>query len=95
MLKVPFWLTLAVAVVIAIWGAYRLSLAFRSAKQEQAARARGGLFGQPRRTHALVGIIYLLLSAGLIASSMGWSPLTGLFPATPTKGSPPATKSSR
>lgn len=95
MVKVPFWLTLAVALAVACWGGYRIALATRSQAAQQAAQARGGLFGQSRRRHALLGAIYLILAAMLVASSLGWSPLTTLFPATPGTGSAPAEKSSK
>ncbi|MBK9070241.1 MAG: hypothetical protein IPL79_04460 [Myxococcales bacterium] len=95
MVKVPFWLTLAVALAVASWGGYRIALAMRSKAAQHAAQTRGGLFGQSRRRHALLGTIYLLLAAMLVASSLGWSPLTPWFPATPGEGSAPPVKSSK
>lgn len=95
MVKVPFWLTLAVALAVACWGGYRIALALRSGPAQQAAQARGGLFGQSRRRHALLGVIYVLLAAMLVASSLGWSPLTPWFPATPSGGSAPPVKTSK
>jgi hypothetical protein len=32
-----------------------------------------------RRTHFLIGIVYLLLGAGLIATTFGWNPLGPMF----------------
>ena len=51
-----------------------------------------------RRTHVLVGIVYLLLGVGLAATSLGWNPFGSFFggstevPAkdkAPTKGGIP------
>jgi hypothetical protein len=33
-----------------------------------------------KRTHLLVGIVYILLGAGLIATSFGWNPFGGSAP---------------
>jgi hypothetical protein len=78
-MHIPAWLTIAVAVVVIVFGVFRIRLAFRSPVQEEQARRRGGLYGMPRRTQALIGIVYLMLGVALIATSFGWSPLAGLF----------------
>jgi hypothetical protein len=57
--------------MVGIFGVYRLRLAFRNQAQDERARARGGLYGMPRRTHALFGILYLIMAALLIGSATG------------------------
>lgn len=84
------WLTLGVASLVVFFGLYRIGMFFRKSDEEQRARQRKGLFGLAGRTHFLVGIIYLLLGAALIATTFGWNPLaesTATDP--PAKGSPP------
>ena len=69
---IPAWLTFLVAAMVTIFGVYRLSLGFRSREQEERAKARGGLYGMPRRTHILFGVLYLIMGGLLIGSAMGW-----------------------
>jgi cadmium resistance protein CadD (predicted permease) len=78
MIKVPMWLTLSVASMVVIFGLYRIRLAFRSAEAEQQARKRKGLYSLPRRTHALIGILYLVLGGYLAAMAFGFD-VTRLF----------------
>jgi len=73
-MRVPVWLTLGVAVLVCIFGAYRIRIAFRSDEEDQRARERKGLYAMGRRTHFLVGVIYLLLGGALIATTYGWNP---------------------
>lgn len=92
-MRVPVWLTLGIAALVVIFGVYRISLGFRSSEANARAKARKGLYGLSRRTHFLIGIVYLLLGAALIATSFGWSPLGNFFgPKTevPTKDKAPA-----
>jgi len=91
-MRVPVWLTLGVALLVCVFGAYRIRLAFRSDEEDQRARARKGLYAMGRRTHFLIGFVYLLLGGALIATSFGWNPFGGLFgPPTeaPTKDKAP------
>lgn len=91
-MRVPIWLTLGVALVVCVFGAYRIRLAFRSDEEDQRARARKGLYAMGRRTHFLIGVIYVLLGGALVATSFGWSPFGNLFgPSTeaPTKDTAP------
>jgi hypothetical protein len=97
-MRVPVWLTLGVALLVCVFGAYRIRLAFRSDEDDQRARARKGLYAMGRRTHLLIGVVYLLLGGALIATSFGWNPFGNLFgPSTeaptrntaPTKGGVP------
>ena len=79
-MQIPRWLTLGVAILVIVFGSYRVYLAFfRSKEQEEQAKRRGGMYGMPRRTQGLIGIIYLLLGAALVATSFGWNPLSGLI----------------
>ncbi|MCA9680206.1 MAG: hypothetical protein H6709_12535 [Kofleriaceae bacterium] len=77
-MHLPAWITLSCATMVLLWGAYRIKLGVRSAEAERQAIQKKGLFGLPRRTHLLIGVIYLLLGGGLIAVTLGWNPLAGL-----------------
>jgi len=78
-MRVPVWLTLGVALLVCVFGAYRIRIAFRSDEEDERARARKGLYAMGRRTHFLIGVIYLLLGAALIATSFGWNPVGGML----------------
>jgi multisubunit Na+/H+ antiporter MnhB subunit len=78
-MRVPQWLTIGVAVLVIVFGLYRMKMASRSKDAEQRAVQKKGMWGLPRRTHALIGIIYLLLGGSLLATSFGWNPLGGVF----------------
>jgi len=92
-MRVPVWLTLGVAVLVCVFGAYRIRIAFRSDEEDERARQRKGLYAMGRRTHFLIGVVYLLLGAGLVATTFGWNPLGGMIgPRTepPAPGAAPA-----
>jgi hypothetical protein len=72
--RIPVWLTLAIAALVIIFGAYRIYIAARPASDDANAKPRSRLYAMSKRTHLFVGIIYLALGAGLIATSFGWSP---------------------
>jgi hypothetical protein len=82
-MRVPVWLTLGVALLVCLFGAYRIRLAFRSDAEDERARQRKGLYAMGRRTHFLVGVIYLLLGGALVATSFGWNPFSGVFASRP------------
>ncbi len=91
-MRVPVWLTLGVAILVLAFGAYRIHLAFRSDEEDQRARAKKGLYAMGRRTHFLIGLVYVLLGGALIATSFGWNPFGNFFgPGTeiPTKDTAP------
>jgi hypothetical protein len=78
-MRIPVWLTLAVAILVIVFGVHRIRLSFRSPEAEDQARQRKGLYGMGRSTHRLIGIVYLLLGAALVATTFGWSPFGDLF----------------
>jgi hypothetical protein len=95
---VPQWLTIGVAVLVILFGSYRISLALRKPDPEGTERKSimgGGFYRMSPRVHAAVGIIYLALGAALIATSFGWSPFGSSSNETEpaaqpkTKGKPP------
>lgn len=74
-MRIPVWLTLAIAALVIIFGVYRIYLALaRTPEQSEKAKQRGGLYAMGKRTHLLIGVVYLLLGAGLVATSFGWNP---------------------
>src|SRR5262245_18424765 len=89
-MRVPLWLTLGVTVLVCVFGAYRIRIAFRSDEDDERARARKGLYAMGRRTHFLVGVIYLQLGGAQVATSFGWNPFGGLV--TPRAEAPSPAK---
>jgi len=77
-MRVPPWLTLSCAAMVILWGAYRIRMGMRSDEADAKAREKRGLVALPRRTHVLIGIVYLLLGAGLVAVTFGWNPLASM-----------------
>ena len=100
-MRVPVWLTLGVAVLVIVFGAYRIRLALRKPEPAEPGSANPmgrGFYRMSSRTHLLIGIVYLLLGAGLIATTFGWNPFgSSIGPDTqapskdkaPTKGGVP------
>jgi hypothetical protein len=75
MLVLPLWLTLPVAGMVIVFGAYRIKLAFRSKEEDERARKKKGLYGMRRRTHALVGLLYVILGTYLVLGAFGVMPI--------------------
>lgn len=76
-MRVPVWLTLGVALLVIIFGAFRIRLALRKPAPDEAGSGNlmgRGFYRMSSRTHLLIGIVYLLLGGGLIATSFGWNP---------------------
>ena len=73
-MHVPQWLSLLIAVAVIGFGAYRLWYAVKGPSDEERAKARRGMMAMPRRTHGMVGVIYLLVGAALLATSFGFNP---------------------
>ena len=70
---VPPWLTVMVALCVISFGCYRIYVGWTT--DREILEKRKGLYGLPKRTHILFGVVYLLLGAFLIAGLFGWSPL--------------------
>ncbi|HTR56355.1 MAG TPA: hypothetical protein VMJ10_37030 [Kofleriaceae bacterium] len=89
-MRIPVWLTLGVAAIVLTFGSYRIYLALRKRETNEDAAAKGGMMGggfyrMSPRAHMMVGVIYLLLGAALVATSFGVNPIGGLFgPSTET-----------
>ena len=95
-MRIPAWLTLGVAILVILFGVHRIRLSFRSEEEEVRAAKRKGLYAMGRRTHRLIGAVYLLLGAALVAATFGWNPFGDLFgPPTeaPPKNEAPASRS--
>lgn len=94
-MRVPVWLTLGVALLVCAFGLYRIWLAVRAVEPDaDEPRPRRGIYAMAKRTHALIGIVYLLLGGALIATSFGWNPFGGVFggkTVAPTKATAPTT----
>lgn len=91
-MRVPVWLTLGVAILVLVFGIYRIKLSFRSDEETERAKARRGLYAMGKRTHLLIGVVYCLLGGALIATSFGWNPFGDFFgPSTsePSKDTAP------
>ncbi len=69
--RLPVWLVVLVGGLVVVFGVFRLTLAFRSKEDDARARERGGLIGLPRRTHGLVGVVYLIAGTLLILTALG------------------------
>ena len=80
-MRVPVWLTLGVAVLVIGFGLFRIKLALKKpAPDEASGNVMGrGFYRMSSRTHLLIGVVYLLLGAGLIATSFGWNPFGNTF----------------
>ena len=75
MVVIPLWLTLPVAGMVILFGGYRIKLAFRSREEDAQARKKRGLYGLSRRSHALIGVVYLILGAYLLLMAAGLDPI--------------------
>jgi hypothetical protein len=68
-MRLPVWIIFLVAAWVILFGTYRLYLAFKPKREGEPKRS--GLYGMPKRTHALVGILYLILGTFLLLSAFG------------------------
>lgn len=94
LVRIPVWLTIGVAVLVFVFGIHRIRLSMRSEEMEAIAKKRRGLYALGRRTHRLIGVVYLLLGAALFATALGWNPFgnwIGPDTETPKKGAEPTT----
>ena len=70
-MRIPPWLFAVIGVVVIVFGIWRIKLSRRSLEEDQAAQRRGGLYGVNRRTHLLIGCLYILLGLYLLIESFG------------------------
>ena len=91
-MRVPVWLTFGIAILVLVFGLYRIRLALRKppAEGEPTPAMGRGFYRMSSRTHLLIGVVYILLAAGLIATTFGWNPLGNAF--GPSTKTPPADK---
>jgi uncharacterized membrane protein HdeD (DUF308 family) len=73
-MNLPTWIIFLVAGWVILFGAFRIYIAFRTKAQDEKWKSKGGLYAMPRRTHFLIGIIYLILGTFLLLSAFGWRP---------------------
>ena len=78
-MRLPAWLFLAFGIFTCAFGVYRIWLAMRPEIESEDARPKRGIYAMRKRTHMLVGIVYLLLGGPLTATSFGWNPLGNMF----------------
>ncbi len=95
---IPIWLTLGVALFVLTFGGYRIWLGLHKDPPRDpdepppASLLGGGMARMSKRTHLIVGIVYVALGISLVATSFGWNPLASLMgPATeePSKDNAP------
>jgi len=89
---VPPWVTLGVAVLVIVFGLYRIRMSLKKVDPEAAKKSvmGGGFYRMSPKAHLVIGLLYLALGGALIATTFGWSPLSGLTgkpdePAAPKK----------
>jgi hypothetical protein len=70
---IPRWVTFVIAALVFLFGAYRLYVGLFTPAERLAQRQ--GLYGRSRRAHVIYGVLYLLLSAMVVASAFGYNPL--------------------
>ena len=94
-MRIPVWLTLAIAILVILFGIHRLRLSLRSETEPDPSVPRKGLYAMSKRAHLVIGLVYLLLGAALVATSFGWAPFADYFDspaAGPTKDSSRSTR---
>jgi hypothetical protein len=67
----PPWVPFVIGLLVFTFGAYRIRLAFRKPEVDEEARKRGGLYGMGKRTHFLVGVVYIIGGVMLILWAFG------------------------
>ncbi len=79
-MNVPVWLTFLVASVVILFGLYRIKIAFRSNEKNAIEMQKKGLYAQPRRRHAVIGLLYLFMGVALISGALGHPIIPPLVP---------------
>jgi hypothetical protein len=70
-MRIPAWVFVVVGLMVLVFGAWRIRLSFRNDEADEGARQRGGLYGISRRSHLLIGILYILLGGYLLLGAFG------------------------
>src|SRR5688572_21229675 len=85
-MRIPLWLTIAAAIFVTGFGAFRIYVATRKPDPNTDPDApRSGFNRMSSRMNLAMGVLYILLGVGLIAVSAGWNPLGGMFAADTKK----------
>lgn len=86
-MSVPPWVTLGVAILVIVFGLYRIRMALKKPDPDVVKKSvmGGGFYRMTPKSHLVIGLLYLALGGALIATTFGWSPLGG-------KSEPPAPK---
>jgi hypothetical protein len=90
-MRIPVWLTIVAAIFVTAFGVFRLYVATRKPDPNEPP-PRSGFHRMSKRTHGLLGVVYLMLGAGLFAVALGWNPFGDMFAVkskTPTKDEAP------
>jgi hypothetical protein len=74
-MRIPMWLTIVAAIFVTGFGVFRIYIATRKPDPNEPP-PRSGFHRMAKRTHGLLGVVYVLLGAGLFAVSLGWNPRT-------------------
>ena len=70
-MRIPAWIFAAVGIMVVAFGVWRIRLSFRSDEENVTAKKRGGLYGVGRRSHLLIGVVYILLGVYLLLGAFG------------------------
>lgn len=89
-MAIPQWLSITIAVLVILFGAYRLWIAVAGPSDEERASARRGMLAMSRRSNGMVAILYFIVGGFLMASSFGWSPFRPSKSTTAPVEAPPA-----
>jgi hypothetical protein len=77
---IPRWLLFLVAAWVIGFGVFRLYIALRPRKlsPQRPNYMQRGMFARSPRTHAVYGVVYIILGGFLVATGFGWAPVLDL-----------------